>query len=376
MGKGQGNEQDQADEEGRMKQLICLYGPSGVGKTSLVGTFATGLFRATGKRTRLYNRDGGVASIGYLQSAGIADIWDMGETVYPFEALLEASQGAWPADVADPTSRLEPPTLVRYIAECDVCKLRSYDQDKACTTTHVKCTKCSASIAVRPRRVFNPTNDLSKLNIGVVVFEGLTGFSDSLMANMSDRSAKGEKIGEDVAVRFKDNQLDVGGVSRSAYGIAQRRMQRAVEASRNIPGVDYVIWTAHKDRGEDDIKRTPVFGPKLVGHAATDDAPRWFGPCFSITSVPGATGKLPERRMYLSNYFETWNQITSSVEHICNSRIPTSVLDGVPEHYVFDKARKGEFGAETLLWDVIKLIEAKQAEAATLALKGTKKAAV
>src|SRR5713226_3153516 len=109
-----------------VKQLIAIYGPSGVGKTSLVGTFATGLYRATGKRLRLYNRDGGVASIAYLEAAGIADIWDMGEAAYPFEALLEASQGAWPADVHDPTSKLLPPTLVRYIAHCDACDLRAY----------------------------------------------------------------------------------------------------------------------------------------------------------------------------------------------------------------------------------------------------------
>ncbi len=354
------------------KQLICIYGPSGVGKTSLVGTFVTGLYRATGKRARLYNRDGGVASIGYLQTAGALDLWDMGEVSYPFEALLEASQGAWPADTTDPTSKLEPPTLVRYIAECEVDKKRVYDEPTQKSMT-VQCPVCKAILQVRARRVHNPANDLTKNNIGVVVFEGLTGFSDSLMSNMSDRSAKGEKIGEDVAVRFKDNQLDVGGVSRSAYGIAQRRMQRAVEASRNIPGVDYVIWTAHKDRGEDDIKRTPVFGPKMAGHAATDDAPRWFGPCFSATTVPTANGKDPERRLYLSNYFETWNQITSSVEHICNSRIPTSVLDGVPSFYAFDKAKKGEFGAETLLFDVVMMIEAKQAQAAELALKGSKK---
>jgi hypothetical protein len=294
----------------------------------------------------------------------------MGETVYPFEALLEASQGAWPADLSDPTSKLEPPTLVRYIAECATCQTRPYDEPTQKSTSH-QCPKCKAVLPVRPRRVHNPANDLSKANVGVVVFEGLTGFSDSLMANMSDRSAKGEKIGEDVAVRFKDGNLDVGGVSRSAYGIAQRRMQRAVEASRNIPNVDYVIWTAHKDRGEDDIKRTPVFGPKLVGHAATDDAPRWFGPCMSITSVPGANGKAPERRLYLSNYFETWNQITASTSHICNARIPTSVLTGVPDYYVFDKDKKGQFGAETLLYDVISMIEEKQRLAAELAVKGT-----
>lgn len=353
------------------KQLICVYGPSGVGKTSLLASFLTGMYRATGKRGRLYNRDGGVASIAHLQAAGLLDVFDLEGQAYPFEVLLEASQGGWPTDPTDPTSKLEPPTLVRYIAECAACQTRAYDQEKACTSTSIPCPKCKTLVPVRARRVHNPANGLDKHNIGVVMFEGLTGFADSLMSGMSDRSAKGEKIGEDIAVRFKDGNLDVGGVSRSAYGIAQRRMQRAVEASRNIPGVEYVIWTAHKDRGEDDIKRTPVFGPKLVGHAATDDAPRWFGPCFSATKWPNA-GK-DEYRLYLSSYFESFNSVTKDIMHIVNSRIPTSVLKGVPEYYTFDSAKAGAFGAETLLYDVIKMIEDKQAEAATLALKGTTK---
>ena len=70
----------------------------------------------------------------------------------------------------------------------------------------------------------------------------------------------------------------------------------------------------------------------------------------------------------MSNYFETWNQITSSVSHICNARIPTSVLSGVPDYYVFDKDKKGAFGAETLLWDIVQMIEGKQADAAKLAI--------
>lgn len=353
-----------------VKQLICIYGPSGSGKTSLLASFVTGMYRATGKRARLYNRDGGVASIGHLISAGIVDTWDMGTQAFPFEALLEASQGGWPQDVQDPTSRLEAPTLVRYIAHCEACNARVSDNEKAGVATTVPCPKCKAAVPIRARRVHNPANGLDRNKIGVVLYEGLTGFSDSLMSNMSDRSAKGDKIGEDVAVRFKDGNLEVGGVSRSAYGIAQRRMQRAVEASRNIPGVEYVIWTAHKDRGEDDIKRTPVFGPKLVGHAATDDAPRWFGPTFSATKWPLAGGR-DEYRLYLTSYFETFNPITKDVVHIVNSRIPVSVLGGVPDYYIFDSAKRGEFGAETILWDVVQMIERKQKDAAEQAVKGT-----
>lgn len=352
-----------------VKQLICVWGPSGHAKTSLLGTFLTGYHRATGKRGRLYNADGGFASISHLVQAGVLDTWDIGDTPYPFETILDASKGAWPKDVNDPTSSLEAPTLVRYIAHCDACNKRVFDQEKA-TQTEAQCPQCRVKLPIRARQVYNPANGLQEKNIGAIFYEGLTGFSSRLMGRMSDLSAGGTKIGEDVAVRFKDGNIDIAGASRSSYGIAQRRIEAAVNASRNIPSVEYVLWTAHKDRGEDDIKRTPVFGPKLAGHAATDDAPRWFGPCLGVSKWP--VGDKSEFRVYLTSFFETFNTVTKDVVHLCNSRIPTSVLNGVPDYYVFDKDKKGEFGAETLLWDLVKMIETKQAEAARLALGGGK----
>ena len=354
------------------KQMICVWSPSGMGKTSLLASFLTGYHRATGKTGRLYNVDGGVQSIAHLEQAGVLKTWDMSNQTYAFEAMLDASRGYWPRDLNDPLSPLEPPMLVRYIAECGACGTRPYDEATAKQTSS-QCPKCKAVLQVRPRNVWNPANDLSTSKVGVLLYEGGTGFGEKMMDNMSDRSAKGEKIGEDIAVRFKDGGLDIGGVSRSAYGIAQRRVKRAVEYSRMVPGVDYVIWTFHKARGEDDVKRSPVFGPKIVGSAATDDVPRWFGPCLSLTSAPSTDGKGTERRLYITNYFETWNQVTSSVECLCNSRIPVSVLDGVKPYYVFDKSLKGEFGAETLLWDLVQMIERKQREAAEAAVRGAKK---
>ena len=349
------------------KQMIAVYGPSGTCKTTLLGTFVTGMYRDLKKKARLYNVDGGVQTIQHLIDAGLVSTWEMGDRPYTFEAMLDASRGYWPENMDSATSVMNPPMLVRYVAECAACNKRVYDQDKAGQTS-VPCPTCKALIPIRPRNVWNPANDLSQLGIGALLYEGGTGFAEKMMDNMSDRSAKGEKIGEDIAVRFKDGNLEIGGVSRSSYGIAQRRIKRAVEYSRMVPGVDYVVWTFHKARGEDDVKRSPVFGPKIVGSAATDDVPRWFGPCLSVAMVPGSNGKAPERRVYLTNYFETWNQVTSSVEVLANSRIPAHLLADVPPYFVFDAAKKGEFGGETLLWDIIKLIEAKQRKAAELAL--------
>ena len=356
-----------------MAKLVLLYGPSGSAKTSLLGTFITGMFRALGKRARLYNVDGGVDTVRYHMDNGLLDVAEFLQRPFPFEALVDASTGAWPSDLNDPTSPCVPPFLMRYVAECAPCKKRVYDQDKPCTTTHVKCT-CGAEIAVRPRRAHNPANDLSK--IGLVAYEGITGFSEKLLDNQADRSAKGEKIGGDIAVRFKDGSVDIGSNTQSSYGVAQRRIKQAVEASRLLP-VDYVIWTAHKDRGTDDMKRVPVFGPKLAGHAATDDAPRWFGQTFSVTNWPvaGKNGTTVEKRIYITNYYEDFNPTTKDVEHICNNRVPPHVLRDLPPYFVFDRLKTGEFGAETLLWDVVRLIEKRQAEAGAQALTQTSQGA-
>jgi hypothetical protein len=352
-----------------VKQLICVWAPSGHVKTSLLGTFLTGYHRATGKRGRLYNADGGWASIAHLQAAGALDVFDIGDAPYPFETILDVSKGAWPVDPNDPVTQLAPPTIVRYVAHCEPCNKRVYD-DVVIKQTTAQCPQCKVTLQVRPRSVYNPVNGIQEKQIGVLMYEGLTGFSSRLMGRMSDLSASGTKIGEDVAVKFKDGQTEVAGASRSSYGIAQRRIEQAVNNTRNIPGIEYVLWTAHKDRGEDDVRRTPVFGPKLAGHAATDDAPRWFGPCFGVSKWQ--TGDKSEFRVYLTSFYETFNAVTKDILHICNSRIPTSVLNGVKDYYVFDKEAKGEFGAETFLWDVVQMIERKQKEAAELALKGKK----
>lgn len=352
-----------------MAKTILLYAPSGYGKTALFNTFVTGMYRHNAKVTRMCNADGGVDTISSLTHGGALTIWEMRNQIFPFEALNDATRGYWPKSLDDHTSELVPPYFVRYIAECHACNKRIYDQEKACTTANIACPTCKAEIAVRPRKVFNPANDLSGL--GAYIFEGLTGFSDQLMENMSIRTAKGEKIGGEAGIRFKDGAYDVGGATQSHYGTAQRRIQAFVDHSRLLP-VDYVLWSARKDRGTDDAKRTPVFGPKLAGHAATDDAPAWFGITLSLAMWPIA-GKEPERRVYLQNYCETYNPVTKDVEHICNTRIPAALLKDVKPYYVFDKNATGEFGAETLLWDIVQLIERKQKEAAESALKGVVK---
>jgi len=340
-----------------VKLQICLYGPSSTGKTTAFGTLAKLIYDETGKPSRLYSADGGGwGTIQHLVDAGIVAALDIGQRAYPFEAMRDATQGAWPADLKDPTSPMLPAFLYSYVAKCLQCEKVVWKGDKAPDSKlALACDKCKVPVQARVVREPNARNGIEKC--GVVGFEGLTAYGEMLLDNMSDRSARGEKIGEDTAVRFKDGSVDVGAISRSSYGIAQRRVKSAVHESRHLP-VDYIVWTALKARGTDDEKRVPVFGPRLVGQASTDDIPRWFGPTLSMALWPNA-GKL-ERRLYLTSYFETFNIATKDIEHICNSRIPPVALDGVPEFIKF------EASDQTLLGRVVRLIEERQAKAGAM----------
>ena len=328
--------------------MSLLYGRTHASKSSLLGTFATGLWREQGLKTRLYSGDGGGwLPMQHLVDAGVLDAWDLSEHIHPFETVNDAVRGAWPVDKADPASPLRPLWLPQWKVLCPKCGNGGQPKliatiEKAPVPGNV-CPTCKGLTVSELERRANPDNSLD--SYGAVFFEGLTAFSGMFLENMSDRSAKGEKMGEEVAVKFKDGDLPVGGYSRSSYGVAQRKPLNAVKASRHLP-VPYVFWTALLEKGKDDkgdwtTAGSPTYGPKLAGSAATDDAPREFGPLFYVVNIKG------ERRLYVKTYFEP----VSDIPHPAGTRLPAVVLDGVPDFYKFDPSNA------TLLWDVVADIE-------------------
>lgn len=351
-----------------VRQFICVWGASHSGKTSLLDTFARGLHTERGKRTRLYSAES--AQKGPIEGSiakGIVEAWWIDNAAHPFERIVDATSGGWPEDADDPKSPVIPAFLYRYVAKCSHCQTLVYQGDKAPQVVPTACPKCKQPVSLKVMREVNEKNGIA--NVGAVLYEGMTAFGEMLMDNMTARSAKGDKIGEDVAVRFQDGTANIASASRSSYGIAQRRVKQAVQESRHLP-VDYVIWTATKEKGEDSDRRVSIFGPKLPGSAATPDVPRWFGPCLGAVLVPPQGQKKAERRLYLTTYFETWNSFTSGIENVCGSRIPPSQLKGVPDYYEFKE------DDDTLLWRVVKMIEERQGAAVAQAAPAAVEVAV
>ena len=111
-----------------------------------------------------------------------------------------------------------------------------------------------------------------------------------------------------------------------------------------------------------------VFGPKLPGHAATADVPRWFGTTLSTCAVPvQANGtQATEYRLYLQKYYQDWIQIISKQENVVNNRIPPERLKGIPQFVKVDHEKDVlevagvKMKPSRLLWEVTKLIELRQ----------------
>jgi len=142
--------------------------------------------------------------------------------------------------------------------------------------------------------------DIIKDDVGLIVHEGLSAYSDILMAEQSSMTAQGVNIGgegafqvdvfpADIAVRFDRNSekfvpakplskedasrvLKVGSHNRAHYLNTQTQIRDGI-ASRPA-GVPH-LYTAAASRGETEGGRQPILGPAVAGKALTGAIPRW-----------------------------------------------------------------------------------------------------
>src|SRR5262249_56878818 len=268
-------------------------------------TAARGYHKATGKKIRLVSAESAQSQsqFGGLIAQGIVQPWWLdARSDTPFERVWQAVLGWWPLDVNEPLSPVIPAFTFKFEAKCDVDGTIAYASEKAPEKAQsLVCPKCKAPLIVKTVRNANPRNGIT--DVGMYIFEGLTEFSAMMMRNMSERLATGagdDKLGGEVAVRFKDGSLPIAGNTQGQYGTAQSQSKNRVDESKHLYGVDYVWWSAVRAEDKDaNAKRVGrVFGPKVAGTAATSDIPRWFGPTLGTAAVPTEAGV--EYRLYLT----------------------------------------------------------------------------
>lgn len=230
---------------------ILLYGRTGSGKTTQIGTLAEHVKATTGKDTRVYIADaGGPGAIephielGFIQpvyyTGGDPWIW-LNRAV---NGYIKDSAGKWVLDKE------------------------------------------------------------ANSKIGFYAFESAHAIARLLKSDMEHKAANGINIGGDTNTSFQtqgDGETLKIGTTKGfqKYSIPQTRVSEEMLQSQKLDA-QYVLWTAGVSKDDDDINTTKIVGPDVLGKALTTTLPQDFNYTLRMDTVPVTGGKAPRHIMYLA----------------------------------------------------------------------------
>lgn len=253
------------------------YGASGTLKTSNIGKAALWAYKRFNKPTRLVSADGGGwQPIESLVEAGIVEPWMLRGSSNLIETIDKACKGYWPADPENPHSQLLSPFSIGYRGKCPKCSEVLTSREPKTPRT---CPKCQTSTAMQMIRETNPGNDLSKY--AMVCYEGLTSFGDAMMSHLQATKAS---LSQDPSYVWTDGATEYAGGNMTYFGFVQQRLCEFVASTNSLP-VEKVIWTALESKGEDEVTKSPIMGPAIVGKKSTGKAGAWFGNMLHFDTV-------------------------------------------------------------------------------------------
>jgi hypothetical protein len=228
---------------------ILYWSESGGAKTSQIAYLSRRMWREHHKRTRAISADGGsLDPVKPEIDAGLIEAFVVppidGKTIALFRKL---SLGYWPD--------------MKLLTE----------QNK---------------LVLRP-----PTPD-TYAEFGLLAWDGLTAVADRVFRDMQQ---SGMRMGKDDASSVLEQGIDVDygitgqstssakekiyAATQSMYMFTQKEIRMLVDNSNTLP-FQRTYWTALESKGEDIVGKDTVYGPMLVGTAATPKIPAWFGDCF------------------------------------------------------------------------------------------------
>ena len=221
---------------------VIIWGDSGAGKTSQIGFMAKRVWREHHKRTRLISADGGAwAPIQPEIDMGLIEAWAVppidGKSIAIFRKL---SIGWFPEKREDGKLVLKPPTTETF-------------------------------------REF-----------GMIAWDGLTAVADRVFRDMQQ---SGLRLGKDEAsAALIEGDADLGGqekifpATQSMFLFTQKECRMYVDNCNTLP-VERTLWSALESKGEEVVGKDVIYGPMLVGSAATGKIPAWFGDCLHLESL-------------------------------------------------------------------------------------------
>jgi len=303
----------------KLRNADLFYGHSMKGKSRAIAELVEHLYAKTGKKSRLYIGDGGVAT-------------------YENTGLIEAG-------VLEVVEFSHLPAAMTYL--------------KAMTR----------GWAPNEEGVWGkPSSDyMTGKSHGLVIFEGATVIKSWLLGDISEKIAKGQKIGgvkddggELVTVDEKQEGLPDewrrhGQVQGLHHGTAYRELERAIRTSTTFSGK--VIWTAHPTEAPDFteggrsgkhgvITGKKLIGPDVCGKAKAATIGSLFGNCLhfdtamakNVRERDDLTGQNismlePEYRIYTRSHFDPDG--LEMIEFRAGSR-----SDGLPLYYTHEAPGK------------------------------------
>lgn len=245
-----------------------VYGETNTFKTTELAYLAQWVYETTGKKTRYIRADlGGSTHIKKWIDAEIMDELFIHAGFKSIKTLIRALwTGAWkPISTRNGKLVLTPPVIreVKLPGEVQIGAAQTY----------------KVSMLQEP--------------VGMYAIEGISSIATRLLREIT---REGRKIGEDVVGEFSEESMLPEGAAekfaapgRAHYNFVQNFILDMISGFSSLP-VDYVVFTAHDGKGEDTTTKTVIYGPAVVGKAATSAIPPMVGDLFHLETVDPKTG--------------------------------------------------------------------------------------
>ena len=273
---------------------LMMYGASGSTKTSqcfhlvkyLHGTKASPgpMF---GKKWRLIHSDGG----GYapfvdsgLVQAGVVEIFDFSSWPYSLSGWRWLQRGYWPRDLGKGMQFSSSPEFMTTPEEWN--------------------------------------------GIAGYIHEGIASEGETLKTHVSNQK---EKVGFKNSYVYEENGEEFRGLDEGHYGLIQKEIFSGHMKGFNTLPIPWLVYTSLVGMGKDKqrnvggVDTTYVYGPQIVGNAATPSAPQWFMDCLHLSKEkfkkhnPDHT--LGEEMEGMVAWFTQHNDSVTGMPYLCKCRL-------------------------------------------------------